>query len=113
MGRVAYGASKAGILNMTQTLAVELGAHGVRVNAIAPGPTRTPMTNHDSAQRAAFLSRMALPRYAEPEEIAAVAAFLMSDEASFVTRDVINADGGFLAAGMLSDIGTMSRSPGS
>ena len=110
-GRVAYGASKAGILSMTQTLAVELGAHGVRVNAIAPGPTRTPMTNHDPAQRAAFLSRMALPRYAEPEEIAAVAAFLLSDEASFVTGDVVNADGGFLAAGMLSDIRTMSRSP--
>jgi NAD(P)-dependent dehydrogenase (short-subunit alcohol dehydrogenase family) len=55
---------------------------------------------------------MAMPRYAEPEEIAAVAAFLLSDEASFVTGDVVNADGGFLAAGMLSDIRTMSRSPG-
>ncbi len=108
-GRVAYGASKAGIISMTQTLAVELGAVGVRVNAIAPGPTQTPMTNHDPAQRASFLQRMAIQRYADPAEIAAVAAFLLSAEASFITGEVINVDGGFNAAGMLSDIRSMSR----
>lgn len=108
-GRVAYGASKAGIISMTQTLAVELGAVGVRVNAIAPGPTQTPMTNHDPAQRASFLQRMVIQRYADPAEIAAVAAFLLSAEASFITGDVINVDGGFNAAGMLSDIRSMSR----
>lgn len=107
-GRAAYGASKAGIIGLTQTLAIEWAPLGIRVNAISPGPTATPMANHDPAQRASFLARMAIQRYAQPQEIAAAIAFLLSSDASFITGDVINVDGGFNAAGMITDMATMS-----
>jgi len=102
-GRSAYGASKAAIINLTQTMAMELAEHGILVNAIAPGPTQVERTAHGPAQRKAFLDRMAIQRYARPEEIAAAALFLCSDDASFVTGHVLNVDGGFSAAGVLYD----------
>lgn len=111
-GRCAYGASKAGIINLTQTLAIELAEKGIRVNAVAPGPTDTEMTNHDPEQRNAFLSRMMLKRYARPEEIAQVIVFIASDKASFVTGSVVNVDGGFGGAGMISDVASMSVAKG-
>jgi 3-oxoacyl-[acyl-carrier protein] reductase len=102
-GRVAYGASKAGIISLTQTMAVELGPLGITVNAIAPGPTQVSRLSHGPKQKNAFLSRMALKKYALPSDIAAAAVFLVSDDASHVTGHVLNVDGGFAAAGVLFD----------
>ncbi|MDB5825030.1 MAG: oxidoreductase [Herminiimonas sp.] len=102
-GRAAYGASKAAIINLTQTMAMELAEHGILVNAIAPGPTQVERTAHGPAQREAFLCRMAIQRYATPAEIAAAAFFLCSDDASFVTGHVLNVDGGFASSGVHYD----------
>jgi 3-oxoacyl-[acyl-carrier protein] reductase len=102
-GRVAYGASKAGIISLTQTMAMELGTHGITVNAIAPGPTQVGRLIHGPGQREAFLARMALKRYAQPADIAAAAAFLASADAGHITGHVLNVDGGFAAAGVLFD----------
>lgn len=101
-GRAAYGASKAGIINMTQTMAIELAEHGILVNAVAPGPTRT-RPEHGDTPSDYIRTRMPLSRYGDPAEIAAVAAFLASDEASFVTGHVYAADGGFTISGMMDN----------
>lgn len=96
-GMAAYGASKAGLIGLTQCLAVELGASGIRVNALLPGGTRTPMAGDFSQDPAAAetVARLhALGRMAEPEEIARAALFLASDSASFVTGTAMLVDGG-------------------
>ncbi|MCP5152783.1 MAG: SDR family oxidoreductase [Ectothiorhodospiraceae bacterium] len=99
-GRAAYGASKAGLVNLTQTMAIELAEHGILVNAVAPGPTLTrPEVQGELMPSAA--ARMPLKRYGKVEEIAAVAAFLASDECSFTTGHVYAADGGFTIAGLM------------
>jgi len=100
MGRAAYGASKAGIMNLTQSMAMELAQHGINVNAVAPGPTRTG-ANPSGRPSDYIRTRMPLARLGEPSEIASVAAFLASDDASFVTGHVYAADGGFTIAGMI------------
>jgi len=102
-GRAAYGASKAAIINLTQTMALELAPFGILVNAVAPGPTQVERTAHGAAQKAAMLSRLAIKRYAQPEEIAAGVAFLVSNENTYVTGHVLNIDGGFRAAGVMYD----------
>ena len=84
---------------------MELAPHGVLVNCVAPGPTQVARTAHGLRQRAAFLNRMTLERYAQPEEVAAAIAWLCSADAGFVTGRVLNVDGGFRAAGALYDRG--------
>ena len=105
-GCVAYGAAKAGLVAATRALAVELGEHGIRVNAIAPGTIDTPMLARDldgmnTADAAGFLDRVrsanALGRIGTVEEVADVLVFLVSDAARYVTGATVVADGGFLA----------------
>ena len=90
----AYVAAKHAVHGLTRAAALELGGTGVRVNAIAPGVTRTGMTSAVSGE---LLTRVPLGRIAEPEEIAAAAVWLCSPEASYITGSVLVADGGWLA----------------
>ncbi|MEN2991718.1 SDR family NAD(P)-dependent oxidoreductase [Tistrella sp. BH-R2-4] len=101
-GRAAYGASKGGVHLLTQVMALELGPHGIRVNCVAPGPIDTPLTRavHRPEVRAVWEERVALNRYGTPEEIALLVRFLAGDAASYVTGQVIAADGGFQAVGI-------------
>lgn len=99
-GRAAYGASKAGIINLTQTMAIELAEHDILVNAVAPGPTKTSEAQPEEPWPS-VRARMPLARWGRPEEIAAVAAFLASEECSFTTGHVWCADGGYTIAGIM------------
>jgi 3-oxoacyl-[acyl-carrier protein] reductase len=105
-GRAAYGASKAGVSMLTKVMAVELAAHGITVNEIAPGPVNTEMTavTHDEATRQAYYNLIPMRRYAERGEIAAAAVFLASAEADFINGHTLNVDGGFGAAGLMFDL---------
>lgn len=98
-GRAAYTAAKAGLLGLTRVLAVELAPVGVRVNAVAPGFTRTGLVDQairdGSLQEEWMLDRVPMQRLAEPREIAQVVRFLAGEEASYVTGQVIIADGGW------------------
>jgi len=96
-GTAAYAASKAGLIGLTQALATEFGAHGVRVNALLPGGTLTPMAHAMNATPEALTQVAglhALRRLAQPEEIARAALYLASDAASFVTGTAMLVDGG-------------------
>jgi NAD(P)-dependent dehydrogenase (short-subunit alcohol dehydrogenase family) len=104
IGRAAYGASKGGVVTLTQVMACELAPDNIRVNAIAPGPIETPLVKemHNDAVRAGWLKLVPQRRYAPPEEIAGAASFLLDDsKSSFVTGQILGVDGGFLAAGLL------------
>ena len=105
-GCVAYGAAKAGLVAAARALAVEVGEHGIRVNAIAPGTIDTPMLARDldgmnTSDAESFLDRVraanALGRIGTVEEVADVVCFLVSDAARYVTGTTVVADGGFLA----------------
>jgi meso-butanediol dehydrogenase / (S,S)-butanediol dehydrogenase / diacetyl reductase len=100
--RVAYGTSKAALAHLTKQQAAELGERGIRVNAVAPGPvdTKLAMAVHTPDIRAAYHDAIPLNRYGREGEIAAAIAFLLSDEASFVTGQILAADGGFEATGI-------------
>jgi len=90
-----YSAAKAGLLGLTKAAARELAPANVTVNAIAPGFVETDMTANDNEKkRAAQLSLVPLKRLARPEEIAALAVYLASDEASYVTGQTFAIDGG-------------------
>lgn len=94
-GQANYAASKAALIGLTKTLARELGARNILVNAIAPGFIQTPMTDRlTDEQRQALVGNLAVPRLGTPEDIAAVVVFLASPAASYVTGEVINVSGG-------------------
>ncbi len=94
-GQVNYAASKAGVIGLTKALAKEVARKGVTVNAIAPGFIATDMTAALSEeQRAHALERIASGRLGEPEDVAALAAFLASEDAAYITGQVICVDGG-------------------
>ena len=103
VGRAAYGASKAGLEVLTKIMAVELADSGIAVNAIAPGPvmTETGRGMHTQETIDAYHRLIPQRRYGEPAEVAAAAAFLASDDASYITGHTINVDGGFLASGLM------------
>jgi len=96
-GMAAYGASKAAIELLTKAWADEYGPAGVRVNAVAPGPTRTPGMEPMGAALDGMASTLPARRPAEAEEIATAVAFLASNDASFVYGVVLPADGGCVA----------------
>jgi NAD(P)-dependent dehydrogenase (short-subunit alcohol dehydrogenase family) len=96
-GFADYNASKGGAVLLARSMGRDLAGRGVRVNAVCPGYTRTPMTQaslDDPATLATINAGIPLGRVAQPEEIAAVIAFLASDEASYVTGSAIVVDGG-------------------
>jgi NAD(P)-dependent dehydrogenase (short-subunit alcohol dehydrogenase family) len=106
MGRVAYGASKGAVVVMTKVMAVELAVHGIRVNAVSPGPVDTPMVQvlHGEEIRRVWLKTIPQRRYAAPSEIASVIAFLLDGtKSSFVTGQNWAADGGFEGGGLLPE----------
>jgi NAD(P)-dependent dehydrogenase (short-subunit alcohol dehydrogenase family) len=93
-----YCTSKAGLDMLTKTMALALAPHGVRVNAIGPGPTDSPMTAHiPEAARDMMISRTPLGRFGKGEEMAGVALFLATDDSGYVTGQTIYADGGRMA----------------
>jgi len=94
-----YSASKGGIAQLTKSLALAYAADGLRVNAVAPGWIATPLTQalrEDPARSEAILSRTALRRWGEPQDIAGAAVFLASPLAAFITGVVLPVDGGYL-----------------
>ena len=91
-----YNASKGGIVALVKSAALDLGGHGIRVNAVAPGMTRTRANfiTEDPVAGPEYLKGVPLGRFAEPAEMAAIVAFLASDDASYVTGELLVADGG-------------------
>ncbi len=100
--RVAYGTSKAGVIQLTKQQAAELGEFGVRANCVCPGPVRTKlaMAVHSPEIIAAYHDAIPLNRYGSEDEIANMIAFLCSDKASYVTGQTISVDGGFDTTGV-------------
>jgi 3-oxoacyl-[acyl-carrier protein] reductase len=95
MGQTNYAASKAGIIGFTKSLARELGSRGVRANVVAPGYIHTRLTDVlPEEARAAMLANTPLGKLGDPEDIAGAVRFLCSDEASFITGEVLLVDGG-------------------
>lgn len=94
-GQVNYSASKAGVIGLTKSAARELASRGITVNAIAPGYVQTDMTDVLSDKvKEALLNQIPLKRYGDPEDIANAVSFLASDNASYITGQVLSVDGG-------------------
>jgi meso-butanediol dehydrogenase / (S,S)-butanediol dehydrogenase / diacetyl reductase len=98
-GLWAYNASKGAVVNLVRSVALDIGHTGVRINAVCPGPVRTPMTAAMEGRSIgdAMRARIPLQRFGEPEEIAAVISFLASPDASFLTGAAVPVDGGVTA----------------
>lgn len=104
LGRSAYGASKGGVLVLTQILAVEFAPLNIRVNGVAPGPIETPMVKamHTPQARAGWMKTVPMRRYAAPAEVSGAIAFLLDEaKSSFITGQTLNVDGGFTAGGLI------------
>ena len=100
--RIAYGTSKAAVMQLSKQQAIELGEYGIRVNCVAPGPVRTKLAIAVHTQEIidAYHDAIPLNRYGKESEIAEVIFFLASEKASYVTGQVIAVDGGFDATGV-------------
>jgi NAD(P)-dependent dehydrogenase (short-subunit alcohol dehydrogenase family) len=103
-GRAAYGAAKGGVIALTKVMAVELAPFGVTANALAPGAIETELVArmHSAATRETYRRGIPADRYGTPEEVAAAALFLASEEAAYVSGEILSVDGGFLAAGVMT-----------
>jgi len=105
--QLAYGASKGAVRQMTQSMALALAAHGIRVNAIGPGSIETDILKtivNTPQTKQTVLSRTPLGRLGSPDEIAKIAVFLASDDASYITGQTVYADGGRLALNYTVDV---------
>ena len=92
-----YSVSKAGIICLTKSLALQAAPYGVTANAVAPGPIDTPLTQQWGEEtNRAFAAKIPLGAFGEPEDVAEVVAFLASDRARFITGETVNINGGFL-----------------
>lgn len=112
--RVAYAASKAGVVALTKTLACEWAGQGIRVNAVAPGFIATPLDSLAAASSAGYSeddirARTPLGRKGTPREVAMATLYLASDEAAFVTGDTLVVDGGWLSFGAWGNASPLSR----
>lgn len=94
-GISAYAAAKAGVIALTRSAALDYAAVGIRVNAVCPGSVETPMTAPLKDRMAGFVARVPMERMAQPREIADTVLFLCSDQASYITGQEIDVDGGY------------------
>jgi NAD(P)-dependent dehydrogenase (short-subunit alcohol dehydrogenase family) len=103
-GRAAYGASKGAVHTLTQAMAVDLARFGIRVNAIAPGPVKTPLVRrvHTPDVRRAWMHHVPMRRYGTPREMAGSVLFLLDPaQSGYLTGEIIAVDGGFRGAGLM------------
>jgi 3-oxoacyl-[acyl-carrier protein] reductase len=96
-GQANYAAAKAGLIGLTQTVAMEVASRNITVNYVAPGYVETDIVENLSSERKALiLNRIPLGRFAHPDEIASLVTFLVSDQASYITSQIITVDGGMM-----------------
>ncbi|MCP5372296.1 MAG: SDR family oxidoreductase [Hyphomicrobiales bacterium] len=107
VGAAHYSASKAGLMMLTRSLAQEMGAHGIRCNAVAPGLIEVETVQVSENYRRSYVTKIPLGRVGLPEEVASVVEFLISDQASYVNGVCVPVDGGFLAGRDMTRSGTV------